>query len=174
MNSAANRTELHFDTPVVIRPDATKKVEVVGPDKHRFYVTMQDAAESCAKGVDLALWREQFQEFLADLGCWCSQNATSVARCYVTWGEGHLKVFVTVTGNEYRFDLDDILTDLELTLTRIYPDHYASVLQIPEAPAGELASFFSPGKAIQVYGQSIAAPKESRTQSDLSCGDQRT
>jgi hypothetical protein len=156
MSLAANQTEQSSKRPLVITFTSLEKVEVVSSDKHRFYVTMQEAAQSCAAGMNQSLWQDQFKDFLADLNKWCGSH--DVVNCYVAWGEGHLKVFITVPGDEYRFDLDNDLTDLEIRLSQVYPDHRATVLQLPADPPTDLASFFSPEKAIQTYGKPLSAP----------------
>ena len=148
-----NAKEQECSAPLVLTFGSSERLEVIAEDRHRFYTTVSKAAEACKGAADTALWIEQFKDLLNDLHKWCKEHASSVENCYVSWTEGQLKVFVTTPGEDYQFDFDDAITDLEIRLASVYPDCSAAVIQLPESPPNELTSFFSPEEAIQTYGK---------------------
>jgi hypothetical protein len=83
---------------------------------------------------------------------WCDSHSERVRDCYVVPGTACINVFVVTAGARYDFDLSDAVADLEMELfEKKWP---ADVLQIPDAGAESLQTFFDPERAIQVYGES--------------------
>src|SRR5690349_18750065 len=98
----------------------------------------------------------RFTEFnaglLSVLHGWCELHSSRVRDCYVVPGTACINVFVVTAGARYDFDLSDAVADLEMALfEKKWP---ADVLQIPDAGAESLQTFFDPERAIQAYGDS--------------------
>jgi L-alanine-DL-glutamate epimerase-like enolase superfamily enzyme len=143
--------------PLVLTFGSTQKVEVIAEDEHRFYTTVSEAARACKVAIEVTLWQLQFKEMLAYLHKWAGDRSDRVRNCYVTWGEGGLRVFVVTHQDKYQFSFDDEISTLDIWLSRTYQDCPATVLQLPNMPTIDLLSFLAPEKAIQVYGESAAA-----------------
>jgi hypothetical protein len=139
--------------PIKLTFGSTEKVEVIVDDRHRWLTTVHEAAQACKTAFDIGMWGATFEEFLFQLQKWCEKHGGFVSKCFVTWGDGGLHVFVVTKGDEFQFDFHDELASLDVHLAEAYPDHPADVMQLPERPAETLLSFFAPMQSIQVYGQ---------------------
>ncbi|MBW3542975.1 MAG: hypothetical protein KY476_22155 [Planctomycetes bacterium] len=147
--------------PVRLIFGSAQKVEVIAEDKHRFYMSVSEAAQACKAFSNAALWADEFKDFLVDLHKWCSDRPERVESCFVTWGEGGLTVYVITKSEDYDFGLDDELHELDLHMAAVYPDCPAEILQIPSGSHDELNSFFSPERSVQAYGDKGTTPEES-------------
>jgi hypothetical protein len=63
-----------------------------------------------------------------------------------------LMLFILTKGASYRFDLDDMVSDLDIELAQRFPRCPTEVSQLPDTPVESLSSFFDSGKALQLYG----------------------
>lgn len=137
--------------PIRISFKSVQTVEVTAENDDRFSTTVREAARACQAHENQKNWAQIFNELLAELYAW-STARTEVSSCFVTWGEGGIRVFVVTLGQRYHFEFDDQITDLNLRLAQIYPDHPADVLQIPTGQPDSIRNFFTPERCIQVYG----------------------
>jgi hypothetical protein len=117
-------------------------------------------AEACKISDDQKVWRKEFEEFLGHIFKWSEAHGDAVSKCFITYTSEGLKCFVVTTGENYRFDFDDEVVNLELRLTQVYPRCPVEVLQMPSASNDALSSFFLSDKSFQVYGQPEAASGE--------------
>jgi hypothetical protein len=150
------------ELPIQLRFDCHDRIEVIAADQDRFYTTVSHAAHACRVVENQVLWARQFEEFLREIHNWCETQGATVASCFVTWGDGVINVIVVTRGGDYRFSFDDDITSLNVRLANIHPECPAEVIQIPNGPPEMLRSFFAAEKALQVYGDNTATPRESR------------
>jgi hypothetical protein len=150
----------HTEQPIMLRFGDPTQVEVLGEDQDRFYTTVSDAAYACKRADNLDRWFKQVKDFLSEINAWCQSQAAIVSACYVAWSDEHYNVIVVTHGDDYRFEFDDRITDLNLRLAGIYCDIPVDAIQIPEGPEGSLYSFINPEKAMQPYGQPGAARRK--------------
>jgi len=155
--SLADREKKSSEKPIQLRFDDLRQVVVIGDDQDRFYTTVADAARACKRADHMDAWIKQVKEFLLTIHEWCASQPEIVRACYVTWCEGHYNVIVVTHGDEYRFDFDQRVTELNLSLVDMYQDIPVDAIQIPQGPEGALHSFIIPEKAIQPYGESSSA-----------------
>lgn len=148
------------EQPIQLRFDDHHKLEVIGEDQDRFYTTVSDAARACKRADDLETWIKQVKEFLVEINKWCESQSAIVHACYATWSEGHYNVIVVTKGDEYRFEFDDLVTELNLRLSEMYPDIPLDAIHVPQGPEGTLHSFIIPEKAMQPYGHPGSARGE--------------
>lgn len=130
-----------------------KKVLVITEDEDRFTTTSQEAALACRRAQDEKDWSEEFKEFLAHINAWCKGRPDQVDRAYLGFGDEGLKVFLITKGDDYRSDLDDSVAELDTDLPRKFPNCPAYVMHLPNRPLEALKTFFSPPKALQLYGE---------------------
>lgn len=132
--------------PVVVTPE----------NRDRFVITSAEAARACHQADleknKLREWQLHFERYLAHLNAWARDRTETVSRIYVAAGLDGLQAFVVTPGSDYRFELDDPITELDLEITAKFPDCPSHVMQIPEDPADSLDSFFSADAALQVHG----------------------
>lgn len=135
--------------PIHLTYRSVEKVLVEPDDKDRFMITARAAAIACKQAEDEKEWVEKFKQFLLYISQWCAQHDDDVSAAYVDIGDGVLDILICTTGEGYRFDLDDTLTELDLALVKEFPWCIAEVMQVPgKAKEGQM-SF---EKAILVYG----------------------
>lgn len=133
------------------RDETKRQVIVTGPNEDRFVTTEKQAAAACQLSDDLTKFGEVFRSFLGYVSLWCQRQGADVASCFVSVGIDGVTSFVVVDGGGYRFDLESRLTDFDLEIATRFPDIRGDVLQLPKDAAGDLASFFDPRNAIQVW-----------------------
>jgi hypothetical protein len=133
---------------------------VVQTQDDRYFTTSERMAEACRQSADVETWTNELHDFLADLHQWMRDHSEVVVGCYLAPGEGAMVAYVTTFGEEYRFDFDDDVVDLELRLHEVFPRHPVEVMHMPTASPDALRSFFSPDSAFQVYGQSDATRRQ--------------
>jgi hypothetical protein len=136
--------QLHFEdrTTVIVRPD----------EKNWLLTTVAEAAKACQFAREAAEFRESFDKFLAHVHNWSKTHPETIARTYVAVAPHGLEVFVVTRGADYRFEFDDEVSKLDLELVSTFPECPAHVTHLPDESPETLRSFFSPDKAVQVYG----------------------
>jgi hypothetical protein len=154
--------------PIVLTLRSIEKVLVEPDDRDRFVVTAAEAAQACKQFDDVKEWQGKFNALLDSLREWCEQQAEIVASAYVAVVDGCLIVVVGTKGEDYSFDFDDEITDLDLKLIEEYPWLIAEILHVP---AQSLERHVSTEKAIQVYGDGTRTQSASPTQPELSRDD---
>jgi len=132
---------------------------VVEPeDENRFLLTAREAAGASAQTQNDKELLKEFNDLLIRVHAWCENHADSVVAAYVYGRNGLLNVVICTVGEHYRFDLDDAVTDLDLSLAQHYPSLASQVIQIPEtARKGNL----SLEKALIVYGDGSGTQQSS-------------
>lgn len=116
--------------PITLHFQNAQRVMVVPDDKDRFFTTVGEAARACKQAQDNVEWAEQWNDFLAHIHRWCADRSQDVDAGYVMVGDG-LTVLICVSIEDYNFDLEDALTDLDLELSERFPLCCAEVMQIP-------------------------------------------
>lgn len=138
--------------PLRLHFKSEQRVLVVTEDEDRFMTTSREAAIACRRAQDEQEWRDEFQAFLGHIHEWCKEHADVIDRAYVGFGDEGLKVFLVTKGKDYCSDLDNAAADLDIDLGHRFPGCPAYVMHLPNRPLEALQSFFSPPKAMQLYG----------------------
>jgi hypothetical protein len=140
--------------PIRLSFESKRQIVVIPENQDRFLTTASAAAQACQQAEKQSEWVEQFKEFLGFIHQWCIDHGDKVHSCYVTIGDHSLNVLVCLKGDDYDFELDDQLAELDLALFDRYPVCTADVIQIPNQNA--LTEQFLPkqasSEAMQVYG----------------------
>ena len=96
--------------------------------------------------------RERFNdEFLARIFQWSQQHADSVGSAYVVMRDGTLTVFAIGLRDEYDFDLDDPISDLEVEMED--KGWACDIVQLPACDIDSKRAFFDEDKSIEVYAK---------------------
>lgn len=135
---------LHFcdQTRVVVTPE----------DEDRFMTTAAEAALACRNAQNILKWNQEFDGLLRHVHAWCQTMAEDISSAYIGFSGDGLSLFLLSKGTDYRFDLDDVVSDLDIDIANKFEKCPTEVTHFPEAPIESLSSFFDPGKAIQLYG----------------------
>lgn len=145
----AVNTEQATAGPIHLSFRSIKQVVVEPADENRFMMTAIEATRACEQAQGEMELRESFTKVLIHLREWSSKHADKIFSAYVCPGDGHLNVLILTKGEDYQFDFDDIITELDLDLVRQFPWLVAEVIQAPEcAREGQIVL----EKAIVVYG----------------------
>ena len=146
--------------PVHLRFDGGK-VWITPEDSSRFRMAARRAVRVLhrEKAIDREVLRFQ-NEYLPRLNSWCEANKDLVQTCYLGRSTAHgLTVFVLGIAPKYSFDLGDKISDLAIQLE---DEGWSShIVQISNADDDEIATFFDPESALQIYAQSQAASGQS-------------
>lgn len=149
------------EQPLRLHFQDARKVLVEGDQEDRFVTTVREAVRACRLAEDGAAKAEQFQaefkEFLGHVNAWCIRHADKIIRAYVAPGMHGMEVFVVTNGDAFMFDFEAQVTALDLELVDAFPNWPAHVMQLPGEPDESLESFFTPRRALQVYGQRAGA-----------------
>jgi hypothetical protein len=140
---ATDRIRLHFED--------VREVVVTPENRDLFVTTATEAAAACKSAMDAREWQERFRRLLGSANQWCEEHRGFVLSCYLVVADEGLRVFLVVSGQEFRFDLAEHVTDLDMRLHSEFPECAVDVLQIPEQPPESLAAFIPPG-SWQIYG----------------------
>jgi hypothetical protein len=135
--------------PIRLDFKSVEHIVVVPEDEDRFMTTVREAAIACKNAQDEKKWKEGFDEFLIFLRGWCNSHKNKVAKCFVQIGDGILNVLICTHKDEYDFDFDDDVTELDLAIIAKFEWAVVEVMQLPSNTAD---SNISKDKAIQVYG----------------------
>lgn len=147
--------------PIRIDFKSEESVLVISDDEDRFLMTSRDAALACKQGEHLLEWQSQFNPFLLFLRKWCEAHSEQVRTGYLTIGDSSLNVLIFIFKEDYDFEFEDALVELDAALAEKFPRCSAEVLQIPKQKplTSEL-----PHEALFFYGDSTGSSETSRTQ----------
>ena len=146
-------------TPIQLNWDSHGDVVVLARDRERFLLTMQQAAEACARGRQQLVWKEEFDQLLKRVHGWAADRGAMVSSVYVGFLEGQVTFFVVPRGERMDFALSDEIATLEIELYQDFCNCKGEVRQIPGHTLEALASFVDLEQAILVYGDPPAAPE---------------
>ena len=155
--SIAKPIQLHFES--------TNQVLVVPDDKDRFVTTESEAARACRQMEHTKEWSNQWNDFLVYVNAWCKNHSDSIEAGYVSVGDSALNVLLCLRNQDYDFDLEDAIAELDLELSEKFPLCTAEVMQIPNQP--QLRAAFQQ-EVIAVYGDGERSPEASGSQSEVS------
>jgi hypothetical protein len=135
--------------PIHLSFRSVQQVVVEPEDENRFMMTVKEAARACEAAQNEKDLRDQFTRMLVYLREWCGKRAQKVQTACVYPGDGFLNILIGTRGDDYCFDFDNEVTELDIELTRQFAWLTAEVFQVPDkAREGHI----SLGKAIFVYG----------------------
>lgn len=143
--------------PVHLRFDGGK-VWITPEDSSRFRMAARRAVRVLhrEKVIDREVLRFQ-DEYLPRLNRWCEAHEALVRACYLGRSTSHgLTVFILGIAPKYSFDLGDKISDLAIQLEE--EGWSSNIVQISNAEDDEIATFFDPESALQIYAQSKTAP----------------
>jgi hypothetical protein len=102
--------------------------------------------------LDQKEWTEEFKAFLSHIHEWAQQHSDVVSAAFVGVSSEGLTGVIVTKGPEYRTDLDDEITDLDIQLADQFPACRADILQSPEGEPEGRIPYISLERAVQVYG----------------------
>ena len=137
--------------PIQLSFRSIQQVVVEQADEDRFMMTAKEAARAYALAQNEKELREQFVQVILFLREWCRHNS-EVERCYGYPGDGHFNILVCTTGAEYRHDIEDQVTQLDVNLFRQFPWLRAELVHVPSSVADKNVTL---EKAIVIYGKGI-------------------
>ena len=156
MTTMRREDDTRSDEPLRLSFRDVRQVYVETADEDRFFTTAAEAARACQlaeTSTDLATeFKAEFERILAYVHDWCTKRSDKVLQAYVAPSHYGLEVYLVTPGNAYHFEFDDDVTGVDLELVRVFPRWRIHVMQIPDETHDVLESFFSPSKALQVYG----------------------
>ncbi len=135
--------------PIRLNFRSERRVVVVPEDEDRFVVTMREAAQACKQAQDDKEWKDAFDSFLIYLENWAEDHANQIESVFVNVADGALNILICTAAESYNVDLDDLITDLDLSLVKEFPWLVAEVMQVPGSVQGDRIPY---EKAILVYG----------------------
>ena len=138
--------------PIRLNFDSDEQVLVTPRDGDRFVTTSREAALACRSVLDSEQWKQELDAFLRHIHEWCKQRSGTVVLCYVGVSSEGLTVVMVTKGEDYRFDLDDEITKLDIELANEFPSCRADVLQSPECPPESMVPYVELSRALLVYG----------------------
>ena len=152
--------------PIRLSFESKQHVVVIPENEDRFLMTSQAAAHACQQAEKKHEWDAQFKEFLGFINGWCGVRNEKVRACFVTIGDHSLNVLVLLQSNDYDFDFDDDLAELDLALFQKFPLCKADVIQIPNQSAltVELSLVQLSSEALVVYGDGAGSPESGKSQ----------
>lgn len=131
---------------------SVQQVVVTGNDGDRWVTTVREAAQACRSALDQEAWQHEFEGFLGKIHQWATQHAQDVSAAFVGVSSEGLTGVIVTKGQEYRQDLDDAITALDIELAKNFPSCRADVLQSPEGEPETRIPYISLERAVQVYG----------------------
>lgn len=141
--------------PVRLSFESKQQVIVVPENEDRFLTTASAAALACQQAEAGKEFRSQFEDLLAFVHEWCEGQAAKVRACYLTVGDVGLNVIVCLQGDDYDFEFDDPIAELDLEIFRRFPKCKVEVMQIPnqEALTDQIPTA-STSEVLLIYGHS--------------------
>ncbi len=128
------------------------EVMVTPRDQDIFFISAVKATEACTNVIRAEQRVSRFtDELLRPLAEWCERHKDKVSACYVLLPESAvLPVYVVGAKEVYDFALTEELSRLAVWFNeRGWSVHLS---QLPLGDADQLAGYFHPDKALQVYG----------------------
>jgi hypothetical protein len=139
--------------PIRLDFQSVQQVVITDQDgEDRWVTTVKEAAQACRSALDQKEWREQFEAFLGHINEWAKKKADVVSAAFVGISSEGLTGVIITKGKEYRQDLDDAVTDLDIELAEKFPDCRADILQSPEDEPESRIPYISLDRAVQIYG----------------------
>jgi hypothetical protein len=145
--------------PIQIDWSTEGKVTVVDQDRHRFAITMQEAAEACSRRNEQIVWADEFNQILSRMHAWTKERSSMVAAAYGALVDREFVFFIVPVGETMNFELSDEIAAAEVGLNHDFANAKVEVRQIPGHDAEALATFLDVDKAILIYGQRCPAPE---------------
>jgi hypothetical protein len=118
--------------PIELSFQSVKQVLVVADDGDRFFTTAREAARACKQADNDREFNEQFNSFLRRLHEWSLAHEKDVSALYVTVADSGLNVVACLESDEYKFDFEDSIVDLDIELAEKFPLCPAEVMQVPK------------------------------------------
>lgn len=141
--------------PIHLDFRSEQQVVVIPDDKDRFITTAAEAARACKSAENDSDWNRQWNDFLAHIHAWCKEHSSVVLAGYVSVGDSALNVLICTVDEEYNFDFEDTISDLDIDLANRFPLVSSEVMQIPNQ-AGLTSEL--PDEALFVYGDGQRTP----------------
>lgn len=138
--------------PIRLDFHSVQQVVVTDEDGDRWVTTVREAANASRSALDQKEWKSEFEGFLAHIHEWAKKRADVVSAAYVGIGAEGLTGVIVTKGQEYRYDLDDEVTNLDIELANKFPNCRADVLQSPEGEPESRIPYLAAERALQVYG----------------------
>jgi hypothetical protein len=145
--------------PIQIDWKTDGSVSVVGQNRHRFLITMQQAAEACARGHEQLIFAEEFKNVLARVHEWIKLHQASISTAYFAVVERQLVFFISPRSERMDFALSDEISQLEVELYHDFANVRCEVRQIPGHEPEALRTFLDLEQAILLHGNPVAASK---------------
>lgn len=143
--------------PIQIDWEDDGHVVVLDRDRHRFLMTMQQAADACAAGKMQMVWKEEFDNMLRRIHTWAKDRAGIVAAAYLAVVDRQIVFFIVPTSHSMDFALNDEIAQLEVELVQDFGNCRCEVRQIPGRTVDALSTFLNLDGAVLLYGKSPAA-----------------
>jgi hypothetical protein len=144
--------------PIEINWEHDGRVSVVGKDKHRFLITMQQAAEACARGHEQIVFVEELTTLLGRVHAWLQEHSSRVSAAYFAVVERRLVVFVMPAGSHMDLELSDEIAALEVDLFHDFSNVRCEVKQIPGHDPRAIQAFVNLKEAVLLHGRSVSTP----------------
>lgn len=144
--------------PIQIDWEADGRVDVVGKDRHRFLMTIQQAAEACARAHEQLVFADEFRRILAVVHRWLRDHAGAVDSAFFAVVDRQMTIFIVPRRATMDFALSDEIARLEIDLYHDFTNARCEVRQIPGRDPDSLSTFLDLDQAIQLYGQRETAP----------------
>lgn len=141
--------------PIHLTFRSVEQVVVEPDDNDRFVTTAAEAARACQQAQATKEFQDEFKAFLSHIHGWCTAHGKEVESGYVDIGDGGLRVNICMKSDDFDFDFDDLITELDIELAQQFPKCIAEVTQIPREVCRKLdvdAEF-----SLQVYGDAERA-----------------
>ena len=138
--------------PIRLDFQSVQQVVVTGNDGDRWVTTVKEAAQACRTALDFQAWKGEFEGFLARIHEWAKQHADVVSSAFVGISSEGLTGVIVTKGPDYRMELDDAITDLDIEVAKRFPSCRADILQSPDDEPESRIPYISVERAVQVYG----------------------
>jgi hypothetical protein len=129
--------------------DHDARVQVETEEEDRFVLTVGAAIQACKAFGEYEEFTRQFRKLQATLSSWVKDHAADVAEAYLTVRDAALLFLVVQSGEAFRQELEDSLTDLDLAVAQDEEFNLIrlQVLALPRASEESVRSFLVSGSA---------------------------
>jgi len=143
--------------PIHLTFRSVEQVVVEPDDNDRFVTTAAEAARACQQAQATKEFQEKFKLFLGHIHEWCKSRGDNIESGYVDVGDGGLRVNICMKADDFDFEFDDQITELDIELAREFPECVAEVTQLPRHVCRQLD--LDTEFSLQVYGDSGRTPE---------------
>jgi hypothetical protein len=143
--------------PIHLTFKSVEQVVVEPDDNDRFVTTSAEAARACQQAQATKEFQDEFKKFLSYIHGWCIEQAKAIESGYVDIGDGGLRVNICMKSDDFDFEFDDKITELDIKLAQEFPSCIAEVTQIPKQVCGKLE--LDAEYSLQVYGEAGRTPE---------------